>query len=48
MMQNPCKTLGFKNNMVYKISPTGGRPYPDSGLEGEKFVTAVHEMGQPS
>ena len=25
MLQNPCKTLGFKKNMVYK-------PYPASGL----------------
>ena len=47
MLLNPCKTLGFKKNMVYKIPP-GGKPYPVSGLEGEKFVTAVHEMGQPS
>ena len=23
MMQNPCKTLGFKKNMVYKIPPGG-------------------------
>ena len=23
MLQNPCKTLGFKKNMVYKI-PSGG------------------------
>ena len=23
MLQNPCKTLGFKKNMVYKISPGG-------------------------
>ena len=33
MLQNPCKTLGFKKNMVYKISPGGGgKPYPASGL----------------
>ena len=24
MLQNPCKTFGFKKNMVYKISPGGG------------------------
>ena len=24
MLQNPCRTLGFKKNMVYKISPGGG------------------------
>ena len=23
MLQNPCKTLGFKKNMVYKIPPEG-------------------------
>ena len=24
MLQNPCKTLGFKKIMVYKIPPGGG------------------------
>ena len=35
MLQNPCKTLGFKTNMVYKIplgGGGGGKPYPASGL----------------
>ena len=32
MLQNPCKALGFKKNMVYKIPPGGGKPYPASGL----------------
>ena len=36
MLQNSCKTLGFKENMVYKIPPGGGggggKPYPASGL----------------
>ena len=34
MLQNPCKTFGFKKNMVYKIPPGGGggKPYPASGL----------------
>ena len=33
MLQNPCKTLGFKKNMVYKTPPGGGgKPYPASGL----------------
>ena len=39
MLQNLCKTLGFKKNMVYKIPPGGGgKPYPASGLiiEGGK------------
>ena len=34
MLQNPCKTLGFKKNMVYEIPPGGGgKPYPASGLK---------------
>ena len=32
MLQNPCKTLGFKKNMVYEIPPGGGKPYSASGL----------------
>ena len=33
MLQNACKILGFKKNMVYKIPPGGGgKPYPASGL----------------
>ena len=32
MLQNPCETLGFKINMVYKIPPGGGKPYTASGL----------------
>ena len=32
MLQNPCKTLGFKKNMVYEIPLGGGKPYPASGL----------------
>ena len=33
MLQNPCKTLGYKKNMVHKIPPGGGgKPYPASGL----------------
>ena len=40
MLQNPCKTLGFKKNMVYKIPPGGGgKPYPASGL---KYVLILH------
>ena len=35
MLQNPCKTLGFKKNMVYKIPPGGGggKPYPGNYKE---------------
>ena len=33
MLQNLCKTLDFKKNMVYEIPPGGGgKPYPASGL----------------
>ena len=39
MLQNPCKTLGFKKNMVYKIPPGGGgKPYPASGLKEQRFA----------
>ena len=24
MLQNPCKTMGFNKNIVYKIPPGGG------------------------
>ena len=41
MLQNPCKTLGFKKNMVYKIPPGGGgKPYPASGLKQDK----IHQL----
>ena len=42
MLQNICKTLGFKKNMVYK-TPTGGgggKPYPASGLCDFKVWTS--------
>ena len=40
MLQNPCKTLGFMKNMVYKIPPGGGgKPYPASGLSGKPRQT---------
>ena len=32
MLLNPCKTLGFKKNMVYEIPHGGSKPYPASGL----------------
>ena len=42
MLQIPCKTLGFKKNMVYKIPPGGGggggKPYPASGLKAQGGV----------
>ena len=53
MLQNPCKTLGFKKNMVYKIPPggEGGKPYPASGLfsicnliKNEGFFSVLHYL----
>ena len=42
MLQNPCKTFGFKKNMVYKIPPGGGgKPYPASGLIDVVLTTNV-------
>ena len=43
MLQNPCKTLGFKKNIVLKPPLGGGKPYPASGLEegGAGFFTAI-------
>ena len=45
MLQNPCKTLGFKKNMVYKIPPGGrgggGKPYPASGLNAVNLQTNI-------
>ena len=35
MLQNVRKTIGFKKNMVYKISPGGGKPYLSSSLGEE-------------
>ena len=33
MLQNTCKTMGFKKIMVYEITPGGGsKPYLASGL----------------
>ena len=47
MLQNPCKTLGFKKNMVYKIPPGGGgKPYPASGLYRPIWLWAEIDMGQ--
>ena len=43
MLQNPCKTLGFKQNKFYKIPPRGGRgePYPASGLHGGESCDTI-------
>ena len=41
MLQNACKTLGFKKNIIYKIPPGvgGGKPYPASGLQVLVLIT---------
>ena len=46
MLQNPCKTLGFKKNMVYEIprGGGGGKPYPASGLH-ETMTTDEYLLG---
>ena len=50
MLQTPCKTLGFKKNMVYKIPPGGGvgggKPYPASGLS-RKTIKVKHPAHSP-
>ena len=48
MLQNPCKALSFKKNMVYKIPPGGeGKPYPASGLFSRVFFPQIwpHSAG---
>ena len=46
MLQNPCKTLGFKKNMVYKIPPGGGgKPYSASGLDLELAIDPPPPLG---
>ena len=45
MLQNPCKTLGFKKIMVYKIPlGGGGKPYPASGLYALIAESLLHIM----
>ena len=44
MLQNPCKTLGFKKNMVYEIAPGEGKPYPASGLSDEFKFALFHQV----
>ena len=43
MLQNLCKILGFKKNMVYEIPPGGGggKPYPASGLKTRILASFV-------
>ena len=43
MLQNTCKTLGFKKNMVYKIPPGEGKPYPASGLQAREASWTVKD-----
>ena len=45
MLQNPCKTLGFKKNMVYIIPPGGGgKPYPASGLQDANLLSQESKL----
>ena len=45
MLQNPCKTLGFNKNMVYKIPlGGGGKPYPASGLNKCKIQIIYRDV----
>ena len=47
MLQNPCKTLGFKKNMVYKYPLGGGKPYPASGLYNNILLRASKVFAEP-
>ena len=46
MLQNPCKTLGFKKNMVHEIPPEGGgKQYSASGLlRREKYIPGTADF----
>ena len=47
MLQNPCKTLGFKKSMVYKIPPRGGgKPYPANDLHLQIIMDKTPVMFQ--
>ena len=48
MLRNPCKTLGFKKNMVYKNPPGGGKPYPASGLLCFRVRLFIDAMWSPA
>ena len=50
MLQNPCKTLGFKKNMVYEIPPGGEvnhiqpvacKCFKDLSVDIKRFLTNV-------
>ena len=46
MLQNPFKTLGFKKNMVFEVSPEGGgKPYLASGQKVAP-ATTIYEFGR--
>ena len=49
MLQNPCKTLSFKKDMVYEIPPGGGgKPYPASGLSTQRSASSEARIRHPS
>ena len=45
MLQNPCKTLGFKKNTVYRIPSEGGggKPYPAGGILAIFFMAYARD-----
>ena len=45
MLQNPCKTLGFKKNMVYKIPP-GGEVNNIQPVAYDNFNKIYNKIGQ--
>ena len=45
MLQNPCKTLGFKKNMEstkFQQGEGGGKPYRASGLKKELIRVLIN------
>ena len=50
MLQNPCKTLGFKKNMVYKIPPGGevNHIQPVAYIFSESIVSKFSEYFEQS
>ena len=38
MLQNPCKTMGFNKNIVYKIPPGGGGGRSETKSVTKRFI----------
>ena len=47
MLQNPRKTLGYKNNVVYEIPPGIGKPYLASCLYVNINIIKYFENASP-